>query len=279
MKHTFALFLLGFAMLLAACNNTPKPAEPVKSTDPVEANQPVVDWEMPLYELNAVGDTNWVWTYQDTEEGRTVVKLAEEDESYYDRYEYQYDHEGRLIKMSVGNNYGKVRIREVTYTYNLDEKMRVGEGKESAEGDPVFFVVREESYFLDDACQYDTLSCAYSAEVSWDALDTDDDGVPDKEPNPVWDFYSYQRTKYEQTADGWRPVEKWYYAGQDENGEMLLNAKDEYAYDEEGRLASEITTYRGENVEEKTYTYHDNVRIQHFGDYQMPTYFEIKDKR
>lgn len=273
MKHTFTLFLLGFAMLLAACNNTPKPNEPVKN------KQQAVDWDMPLYELNAEGDTNCVWTYQDTEEGRTVVQLSEEEDSYYDRYEYHYDLDGHLTAMKVENGPWKVRTQEVTYSIDYDMGTRVGEGKEYADGDPQFYAVREESFFLDDNYLYDTLTYNYYAVVSWDELDYDGDGVPDALPSPVWEDYTLQRTRYEQTANGLKPAEKMYYAGFDDQGNPLLNARVEYTYDAEGRLSTETTYYQSGDEETKNYTYEVNVRTMRVAPYntEIKTYYKIKD--
>ena len=162
MRHIISLSVMAFAMLLAACNNTPKPV----ATN--ENQQPTVDWDTPLYELDAEGDTNCVWTYQVTDEGRTVVQYSEDEDSYYDRYEYQYSPDGRLAKMKVENGPWKVRYREVTYEIDLDMKTRVGEGQEHAEGDPQYYEVREQSWCLDDNYLYDTVSYYYSAVVSWD---------------------------------------------------------------------------------------------------------------
>ena len=278
MKHIVTLSILAAAMLLAACNNTPKPIEPTENNQTTETT---VDWDMPLYELNAEGDTNTVWTYQDTEEGRTVIQLAEEEDSYYDRYEHQYDREGHLISMKVENGPWKVRTREVTYSIDSDMGIRVGEGEEHAEGDPEFYAVREESYFLDDTYLYDTLTFNYSAVVSWDELDPDGDGVQDVIPAPVWEDHTVQRTRYEQTASGMKPAEKWYYAGTDDQGNLILNARVEYAYDDEGRLSSETTHYQSGSQETKNYTYDGNVRTMKVAPYdaEIKTYYKIKDKR
>lgn len=278
MKHIVTLSILAAAVLLTACNNTPKPSEPAENKQTTETT---VDWDMPLYELNAYGDTNCVWTYQDTDEGRTVVQLAEQEESYYDRYEHQYDREGHLIAMKVENGPWKVRTRVVTYSIDSDMRIRVGEGEEYAEGDPEFYAVREESYFLDDNYLYDTLTYNYSAVVSWDEIDPDGDGVRDVIPAPVWDDHTVQRTRYEQTACGMKPIEKWYYAGVDDQGNLLLNARVEYSYDEEGRLSSETTYFKSGDPETRNYTYEGNVRTMRIAPYdaEIKTYYEIKDKR
>ncbi len=274
MKKTTTLFLLGVALLLAACNNTPKSADPTK---PAATNQPTVDWDTPLYELNAEGDTNCVWTYQETETGRTVVQLSEQEDSFYDRYEYQYDTEGHLTGMKVENGPWKVRVREVSYQIDPDMRYRVGEGEEHAEGDPSFYAVREESYFLDDNYLFDTMTYSYSAEVSWDELDKDGDGEPDALPAPVWEDFSLQRTRYVETASGLKPAEKWYYAGTDDQGNPSLNARIEYSYDEEGRMTSETTTFQGGSAETKNYTYEGNVRTMQATPYtaEIKTYYKI----
>ena len=271
MRHIITLSVMAFAMLLAACNNTPKPV----ATN--ENQQPTVDWDTPLYELDAEGDTNCVWTYQVTDEGRTVVQYSEDEDSYYDRYEYQYSPDGRLAKMKVENGPWKVRCREVTYDIDLDMKTRVGEGQEYAEGDPQYYEVREQSWCLDDNYLYDTVSYYYSAVVSWDELDQDDDGVQDYWPTPVWEDYTLQRTRYEQTARGWQPVEKKYYADFDDAGNILLNARVEYTYDEEGRLLSETTYYQSGSSETKNYTYEGNVRTMQATPYsaEIKTYYKI----
>lgn len=278
MKKSNSLFFLTVALLLTACNNTPKPSEPTVTNQSTETT---VDWNMPLYELNAVGDTNIVWTYQDTEEGRAVVQLAEEEDSYYDRYEHHYDHEGHLISMKVENGPWKVRTREVTYGIDSDMGIRVGEGKEYAEGDPEFYAVREESYFLDDTYLYDTLTYNYSAVVSWDELDPDGDGVRDVIPVPVWEDHTVQRTRYEQTASGMKPAEKWYYAGTDDQGNLILNARVEYSYDEEGRLSIETTYFQSGDPETRNYSYEGNVRTMRVAPYdaEIKTYYKIRDKR
>jgi hypothetical protein len=278
MKHAFILFLFGSIVEFSACNQAPKSAGPVDNEPQTTQNQlPTVDWDCPLYELNAEGDTNIMWTYQDTEEGRMVVQLAEEEDAYYDRYEYQYDREGRLVRMKVENGPWKVRVREVTYEIDSDLGVRVGEGKEYAEGDPQFYAVREESYFLDDTYLYDTLTYNYSAVVSWDELDPDGDGVQDVIPPPVWEDHTFQRTRYVETASGMKPEEKWYYAGMDAQGAPLLNARVEYTYDAEGRLSSETTYYMGGSTETKNYTYEGNVRTMQATPYstEIKTYYKI----
>lgn len=265
---------MSVAMLLAACNNAPKPAEPEK---PVEDQQPTVDWDMPLYELSAEGDTTCVWTYLESEEGRTVIQLSEQEDSFYDRYEYQYGPDGKLVRMKVENGPWKVRVREVTYGIDLDLKTREGEGKEYAEGDPQYYEVREQSWCLDDNYLYDTVTYYYSAVVSWDELDKDGDGVQDYWPTPVWEDYTVQRTRYVETPLGWKPAEKKYFAGFDEEWNPLLNARVESTYDEEGRLTSETTYYMGGSTETKNYTYEGNVRTMQATPYsaEIKTYYKI----
>lgn len=106
-----AIALLAFT----ACNNTQKPTDNAKPGESPES-QPIVDWDTPLYELSAEGDTTCVWTYLESEKGRTVIQLSEQEDSFYDRYEYQYDPDGKLISKKTKNyTYeGNVRTMKAT---------------------------------------------------------------------------------------------------------------------------------------------------------------------
>ena len=275
MKHTFTLFLLGFALLLAACNNAPKPNEPV------ENKQQSVDWDMPLYELNAEGDTCSVWRYENTEQGRTVTKNDLPGDYGEGSTTEIYDPNDRLVSVASSLNTGNFHNTSMTYSYN--GKVRTGEGSETTEGYSYFYAIKEVTYYLDDECKYDTLTQQYVAEMEWDWL-YDEEGNEVDNVEKEGPLTMFTRNRYETTKDGgYQLVESQTYASSTVDPEEVnveYSYKIVYAYNDKGQLVSEKLYDRNGNLGyETSYSYQDNKRIEQSGDEQLTTYYKIKDKR
>ena len=130
MKHSFILILAALAMLLAACSNEPK------------EKKMNVDWDSPLYMVDQEGDTMSVWTYQEWEEGRNVIKEDLPDEYFIEGSTTDYyDLDNRLTATETWFNAGSDHYRGFDFEYN--GKMRIGEGNETIDGAPSFYYIKQ----------------------------------------------------------------------------------------------------------------------------------------
>ena len=261
MKHILTFSALALTLLFAACNNS-------------KNNPENTDWDHPLYQLNADGDTASVWRYETIEQGRTVTRidlpviLDEGSEMLI------YDRNNRLVGTASTVNSGNVHNSNMNYTY--EGKVRTGEGIQSTEGYPSYYSIKEVTYFLDDELKYDTLTQEFTAELDW--LDPDEEAYTDEE-EPERPMNYYVRKRYEKTQDGYRLVESQTFTSTSiypDEVDVKYSYKMVYDYNDEGQLASEkLYTNDGELGYETTYTYEGNKRIEHHGDTHYTTYYKV----
>ena len=261
MKHIFTLTPLALVLMLAACNTS-------------KNNPEIIDWDHPLYQLNADGDTASVWQYETIEQGRTVTRidlpgiLDEGSEMLI------YDRDDRLVGTASTVNSGNIHNSNMNYTYT--GKVRTGEGTQSTDGSPSYYSIKEVTYFLDDEFKYDTLTQQFTAELDW--LEPDEEEyVVDGEPERPMNYY--MRKRYEETPNGYRLVESQTFTSfgiYPDEVNIEYSYKMVYAYNDKGQLVSEkLYTKDGEPGYETTYTYEGNKRIEHQGDSQYTTYYKV----
>lgn len=266
MKNTFTFLLLAAIMLLAACINKN------------EIKPENVDWDSPLYQLNAQGDTLSVWKYETIEQGRTVTK-NDLPSDYGDGSTMEiYDRDDRLVGVASSLNTGNIHNTNMSYSYK--GKVRTGEGSETTEGYSYFYSIKEVTYYLDDDCKYDTLTQQYVAEMEWDRLYDEEGNEVDQETleGPLTMF---TRNLYETTPDGCcRLVESQTFASSSiypEEVNVEYSYKIVYAYNDKGQLVSEkLYDRNGKLGYETAYSYQDNKRIECTEGEECTTYYKIK---
>lgn len=266
MKNTFSLFLVVAMMLLAACNNNSKD------------NSEIVDWDHPLYQLNADGDTISVWKYESIEQGRTVTKIDYPGELHDGGSEMLiYDRDNRLVGTASTLNTGNIHNDNMNYTY--DGKVRTGEGIESTEGFPSYYSIKEVTYFLDDELKYDTLTQEFTAELDWLGPE-DEEYAVEEEPERPLNYYT--RKRYENTPNGYRLVETQTFSSSGiypDEVNVEYSYKMVYSYNDKGQLVSEkLYDKDGNPGFETTYTYEGNKRIEHQDEFQYTTYYKVDKK-
>ena len=261
MKNTFILLLLATITLLAACNNKN------------ENKTGNVDWDSPLYQLNAQGDTLSVWEYETTEQGRTVTKI-DLPSDYGDGTSTEiYDRNDRLVGTISSLNTGNIHNTNMAYSYQ--GKTRIAEGSESTEGFTYFYYIKEVTYYLDDEYKYDTLIQQFVKEMDWES-DYDED-----EEALVGPLTSFTRKLYETTKNGgYQLIESNTFASSTVNPEEVnveYSYKIKYQYNDKGQLVSEkLYDRNGKLGYETTYSYQDNKRIERADGEECTTYFKIK---
>ena len=266
MKNTFSLFLMVAMMLLAACNNNSKD------------NSEIVDWDHPLYQLNADGDTISVWKYESIEQGRTVTKIDYPGELHDGGSEMLiYDRDNRLVGTASTLNTGNIHNDNMNYTYN--GKVRTGEGIESTEGFPSYYSIKEVTYFLDDELKYDTLTQEFTAELDWLGPE-DEEYASEEEPERPLNYYT--RKRYEDTPNGYRLVETQTFSSSGiypDEVNVEYSYRMVYSYNDKGQLVSEkLYDKNGNPGFETTYTYEGNKRIEHQDEFQYITYYKVDKK-
>lgn len=266
MKNTFTFFFLAAITLLVACNNKN------------EIKPENVDWDTPLYQLNANGDTCSIWKYETIEQGRTVTK-NDLPSDYGDGSTMEiYDRNDRLVGVASSLNTGNIHNTNMTYSYM--GKTRTGEGSEATEGYSYFYAIKEVTYYLDDDFKYDTLTQQFVTEMEWDWLYDEEGNEVDNEEREG-PLTTFTRKLYETTQDGGRRlVESQTFASSTVDPEEVnveYSYKIVYAYNDKGQLVSEkLYDKNGKLGYETTYSYQDNKRIERTDGEEWTTYYKIK---
>ena len=205
-----------------------------------------VDWERPLYSINANGDTTEFWCYDG--QGKLVSYMVYDGDKLENLNGYGYDVWGRLIYEGGSSFLGNTR--EYSEGFNYDDHVCTSMGRHTTEGYPSFFMAKEVRYCLDDDFKYDTLCEEYDAEVSWD--DYDDDEAFDEK---LLRLARYTKKQYA-VVNGETKIaeERFYHAAHDDPDAFLLGYTDTYQYNSQGLLVRVV--HHAADGRENVFTHH-----------------------
>ena len=264
MKINLFLFVPAIAFMLMGCggagnsdNQNENKSSRVVENVKVDTDGPLfdvyddVDWERPLYSLDANGDTTEVWCYNPS--GKLVSYYELEGDTPLSIIGYRYDVLGRLIYEGGSSFFGNTREYNEDFTYK--DNVCTSIGKHTTEGYPSFFMAKEVRYCLDNDFKYDTLCQEYEAEVSWD------DYVDDKDfDERLLQLARYTTSRYAEINGEMKIVENCFYTKYQDDPDFHLGYKDTYHYNSQGLLISIV--HHASDGKETTYNYHyyDNVK-------------------
>lgn len=253
---TSLMSLAALALLLVGCGNAGDNEKQDPQPQVVENETPGqeeslfdvfddVDWERPLYSINANGDTTEFWRYDG--QGKLVSYEVYDGETLENMNGYRYDVWGRLIHEGGSSFLGNVREYNEDFTY--DGHVCTSMGMHTTEGYPSFFMAKEVRYCLDDDFKYDTLCEEYDAEVSWDDLDEKDFD------ESLLRLARYNTKRYVEVNGETKIAEEcFYHAAYDDPDAFLFGYKDTYLYNSQGLLVSVV--HQSADGQENVYDYH-----------------------
>lgn len=266
MKASLILSVSALAFVLLGCGgkaNNEKPEEnnqnQVAENDiqnPGEVQFDVfddVDWDRPLFSLNAEGDTVETWRYDEL--GNLVSYNLEEEDGFRNTNDYSYDAWGRLVRVTGSSFSGNTREFYEDYTYA--DNMRISRGDHFTEGYPSYFKVKEVRYFMDDDFKYDTLCQEYEAELSWDEYIEDEEDFDES----LLNLARYSTKKYTEVKGELKVSEEcFYYEDGEHPGKYNLGYKTINIYNDQGLLVGNISQL-ADGAETRTdYSYQGNVK-------------------
>lgn len=259
---TSLMSLAALALLLVGCGNArdnekqdPQP-QVVENETPSQGESLFdvfddVDWERPLYSINANGDTTEFWRYDG--QGKLVSYEVFDGETLENMNGYRYDVWGRLIHEGGSSFLGNVREYNEDFTY--DGHVCTSMGMHTTEGYPSFFMAKEVRYCLDDDFKYDTLCEEYEAEVSWDDLDEKDFD------ESLLRLARYNTKRYAEVNGETKIAEEcFYHAAYDDPDAFLFGYKDTYLYNSQGLLVSVV--HQSADGQENVYDYHYHGNVK-----------------
>lgn len=259
MKKNLFLFVPAIALILMGCGgagnsdnqNENKPSQTVENVD-IDSDAPLfdvdddVDWDRPLYSINANGDTTEFWRYDG--QGKLVSYEVYDGDNLENMNGYRYDVWGRLIHEGGSSFLGNTREYNEDFTY--DGHVCTSKGMHTTEGYPSFFMAKEVRYCLDDDYKYDTLCEEYDAEVSWDDYVDDEDF-----DESLLRLARYTKKQYA-VVNGETKIaeERFYHAAYDDPDAFLLGYTDTYQYNSQGLLVSVF--HQAADGRENVFTHH-----------------------
>ncbi len=274
------VFLPLTALLLAfySCNNAPQQNSDNASDttkisisepkDDAPAADPSVDWNKPLFTIDTeTGDTITKWLYNDTSIVETSI-YTEASYGYEGDETTVYDLKGRIISQCGTINSGNIHNDEMEYTY--EGKIRTGKGNNITEGYPSFTDIKEVVYFADSDFKMDTLGQTFTADVSWDTMEDEN------EPEIQYELESYYIKKYK---DG-RVIDLTNYGKDVSTNKMEFRSRIIYEYNTAGDLIkSTILNEQGTPMGEyaaTTLTYEGNACISTNDGTETKTFYAKK---
>ena len=212
-----------------------------------------VDWDRPLFSLNAESDTVETWTYDEL--GNLVSYYAEDPDGFRESNDYLYDAWGRLVRATGSSFTGNTREFYEDYTYA--DNMRISRGDHFTEGYPSYFKVKEVRYFMDGDFKYDTLCQEYEAELSWDEYIEDEEDFDES----LLNLARYSTKKYTEIKGEPRVSEEcFYYEDGEHPGKYNLGYKIINIYNDQGLLACSISQMANGAETKADYHYQGNVK-------------------
>lgn len=252
----------------ALTEQTEQVAEPMESAD-------IADWDMPLFDLEANGDTSRKFEYR--ADGKLIADCEYYDNKPMYSHTYEYDGNGNLITITSFYDGNEIGLDTRSY----DEQNRILKREYDEESDSGEY----EYSYVGNKC-IEVSECALSESVFRDVTETyyDENGNDtlivnntarvrehtDADFNPNAETIVYKTHKTYVTINCVTKLKSSLKKEMQKDNVAIVRDKDDYEYDNFGR----VITYKhyddfGDGCpvteEETTYTYSDNCRTDQNG--------------